>query len=304
MMKTVTALLLLLSALPVVAAPELVATLVLADGTRQEVGVLAVGDGGVKVTDPQQPAGVREIPAAGYRALRFAEPEGLTQAFALFHARRYREAKERFVRLKKEFQEVAAAVDSPAVQAAYGELECLRLAGDLEGLAQALPEIDKSKLGREDQRRQIDLDLLLWDAIRTKDWDRVEAMGRERLDQDLPAGQRVQLAYGLGLACEAKGRLQEAVPAYQTAITADAGESDGLARRAAEQVMRIALKDPEVLAAMKRWGAADERKDSAGYRELTAAAALADVYGTLLGGAELPEDLKVLRRYRPAKGKP
>lgn len=235
---------------------------------------------------------------SGTSSIYLLEPVAMSEAMALFHARQYTTAKARFATIKADYRKLGSLPDNPSTQTAYHEMECLRRTGDLDALAKALAGFDKSPLTRRDQLRQVEL-YALWDAVRLKDWPRLQELATSRMKERLPGGQRVQAAWSLGLAHESQGRQREAIDAYQIALTADGGSSEDLARDAALRVMRLHQKDPEVKAAMKQWGTPAANLQSVGHRRLTEAAALADLFELTLGnGTPLPAPQQELLKYR------
>lgn len=234
-----------------------------------------------------------------YKTIFLYEPREFSEAVDLYQARKYKEAKEKFVAVKERFSPVYAVENSHAALAAFYELECLRKLGDLEGLASALQKFDKSPLTRDTQLRQLEL-YVLWDAVRAKDWATLEGLARERAKTRLPGDQRAQVAYLHGLALEGLARPDEALFAYQTAMTADAGASEEVAREAALRVLAILNANPDVQRAIQLWGTPQENKNSAGYNKLIEASAVARMFEQSLGvGVPLPAGFKELLKYEP-----
>ena len=234
-----------------------------------------------------------------YKTIFLYEPREFSEAMDLYQARKYQEAREKFAAVKERFKPVYAVENSHAALAAFYELECLRKLGDLEGLAAALQQFDKSPLTRDTQLRQLEL-YVMWDAVRAKDWATLEGLARERAKTRLPDDQRAQVAYLHGLALEGLERPQEALFAYQTAVTADAGASEEITRQAALRVLAILNADPDVQRAIQVWGTPKENKNSAGYTKLVEASAVARMFGQSLGvGAPLPDEFKELLKYEP-----
>ncbi len=232
-----------------------------------------------------------------YKTIFLYEPREFTEAMDLFQARKYEEAKQKFIAVKDRFKPVYAVENSHAALAAFYELEGLRKLGDLDGLAAALQQFDKSPLTRDTQLRQLEL-YVLWDAVRAKDWATLEGLARERAKTRLPGDQRAQVAYLHGLALEGLARPDEALFAYQTAITADAGASEDVARQAALRLLAILNQHPEVQKAIQAWDTPQQNKNSAGYTKLIEASAIARMFEQSLGaGAPLPVEFKGLLKY-------
>ncbi|MDB6076787.1 MAG: hypothetical protein JWO82_534 [Akkermansiaceae bacterium] len=238
----------------------------------------------------------REIASAGLRSVALVEPPGFQEAMALYGSRHYRAAREKFATVQKAYQDFSFLPDNPATLAGFQIMECLRQEGDLEELAKAAAGFDKSKLSREYQQRQFDL-YAMWDDVRNQSWDRVEPVCRERLEERLPGDQRSQVAYGLGLALEAKGKAGEALASYHEAMAAATGAPDATTRQAALHAMRLHRKQPEVAAALAQQGAlkSKEAGSTGSGPEMRELLALARAYASHFGAGEsLPDDLKDL----------
>ena len=226
------------------------------------------------------------------------EPPEYAAAMDFYQARRYGEARVKFSEVRKRFKPLLSLKDNPASLAAFYEMECLRKLGDLEGLAAALKQFSKEPLTRETQLRQLEL-YVLWDAVRTQSWDRLDRLAGERANTRLPGDQRAQVAWCHGLALEGLNRPEEALFAYQTAMTADAGASEELARQAALRVLAIHQASPDVQAAIRAWGTPDEDRNGRGYATLVEAAAVAEWFEMSLGaGTSLTTGYKMFLRYQ------
>jgi len=234
-------------------------------------------------------------------AIYFFEPDAYRVARDLYQGRRFAEAKEEFARVREALKELSDMPNNHATLSAYYELECLRQLGDLAGLATALEGFRKAGLTRDHHIRQLDL-YLLWDAVRTKSWQRLDLMCTDRRKVAMPGYQRVQVAYCHGLALEGINKPIPALNAYATAITADCGASLELVRQATLNSLRIYKANPEVQLAIKLWGTEDEAPNSGGSLLLKEAATLAETYQTILGsGKALPAEYKDLLKYNKNK---
>lgn len=234
---------------------------------------------------------------ADFTTVYLMEPTEYSAAVDLFEGRSYQEAREKFAAFKAAAKPVASLKDNHHTLAAFYEMECMRKLGDYEALATALQSFVKEPLTRDYQLRQLDL-YVMWDAVRTKSWDKLLAMASERDGETLPSDQRAQVAYCKGLALENLGRGAEALVEYGMAITADAGASEQVSQDAALNSLGIYSKDEEVKAAMAAWGTADEKKNSPGYNRLIEAATLAKFYDKFLAvGKPLTEEYKKLLAF-------
>jgi tetratricopeptide (TPR) repeat protein len=224
-----------------------------------------------------------------------AQPVPDTAEFAaaldLYQGRKYQEARAAFAKIRGR--------DKPAEisLAGFYETECLRKLGDLDGLANALKSVVKSPtLGRQ-RLRQLEIDTL-WEAVRFKNWEQADQQAKQWSGELLPGGQRAQVACCLALALENLGRPNEALNAFNIAMTADAGASEDVARRAALGVLRILNADPDVQAAIAKWGSPDEDRGSPGFFRLKEAASVAALFELSLGaGAPFPGEFRHFLKY-------
>jgi tetratricopeptide (TPR) repeat protein len=219
-----------------------------------------------------------------------------TDALDLYQGWKYQEAMAAFRQIKN--RKAPASGPETAVFAAFYELECLRKVGDLKGLGKSLADFKGSSSLDPDRLRQLEINRLRV-AVDALDWSRVNPI-LDRLDTGpLPADQRAQVAFSRGLALEGAGRPAEALIAHNIAMTADAGTSEEIARQASLHVMMIHRADPEVRAAMERWGTADDDRNSPGYFRLREAAAVATLFELSLGaGMPLPAELAEFLKYK------
>ncbi|MEK7953322.1 hypothetical protein [Luteolibacter soli] len=292
--------LLLMALLTATAAAQQAAEAFLIDATgdSERVWITTADHDKIRYQKQEQGGDSTEASVSGIASIYLLEPAALSEALDLFQARQYAAAKTKFAAIKTAYQALRTLPDNPSTIAGYFEMECLRKSGDLAGLAKTLEAFDKSGLTRSNQLRQLDL-YALWDAARLKDWPRLKDLATAQLKERLPGGQRAQVAWCLGLANESQGKPREAIDFYQTAITADGGASEDLARDAALRVMRLHQKDPEVKAAMKQWGTPSDDPQSDGHLRLAEAAALADLWELTLGGSTpLPAEQKELLKFR------
>lgn len=278
---------------------QLEALLVEKEGAFQKVWIVAGTKTQIRYKETEVAVETKDARISDFGAVYLYEPKDYTAALDLYQARKYAEAKEAFAKVKDRCKSVAALENSPAVLAAFYEMECMRRLGDLEGLSAALGKFIKDPLTRETQLRQLEL-YVMWDAVRTKSWDRLEILAKERAGTKLPGDQRAQVAYLHGLALEGLNRPEEALGAYATAMTADAAATEEVAREAALRILAIHKADAKVQQAIKVWGTKDENKNSPGYSHLTEAGAVASLFELTLGaGKPLPDEFKSFLKYKP-----
>lgn len=229
-----------------------------------------------------------------------AEPMGMplpktpefSLAMDLYQGRKYQEAKAAFVAIRK------VADHGVSLLAKFYETECLRKQGDLEGLAKALPSVDKKASLGACRLRQLEIDSL-WEAVRAKSWEHVDQLAKEWNEGKLPADQRAQVACCQGLALENLSRPLEALDAFNIAMTADGGISEDVTRDAALGALRILNADPEVREAAERWDAPDADRKSHEFARLKEAAAVAALFQLSLGaGIPLPAEFVKFLKFR------
>jgi hypothetical protein len=235
-----------------------------------------------------------------FATIHLMDPPEFSAAVDLFEGRKYKEAQEKFAAFKETAKPIAGMKDNHHTLSAFYELECMRKLGDYEGLQKALQSFIKEPLTRDYQLRQLDL-YVMWDAVRTKSWDRLVIIASERDDEGLPGDQRAQVAYCKGLALENLNRPVEALIEYGIAVTADSGASELITQEAALNAVGIYFKDEEVQTAIRNWGTEDENKNAPGYTRLLEAAALAKLYEKYLTvGKPLTDDYKKFLKYGEA----
>jgi tetratricopeptide (TPR) repeat protein len=265
----------------------------------RQVWVVAAAKNQIRYKENENAMDTKDARMGEFGAVYILEPAEYSAAMDLFESRKYKEAREAFEKVKNKFKPIAQLDNNPSSLAAFYEMECYRQLGDLEALSQAAATFLKDPITRESQLRQLEL-YAVWDAARTKSWDRVETLCREREKSKQPSDQRAQVAYLHGMALEGLGKPKEALLPYHTAMTADAGASAMIARAAALRVMEIHKADPDVQQAIKVSGTPDEKKSGEGYFNLREAAAVASLYEIALGAGEpLPASLKSFLNFLP-----
>ena len=275
------------------------AVLIFEGGEIQQIWITAATETAIRYRETAVSVDLRDMQISDAQSVYLLEPREYSAARDLFMGRKYQEAKERFAAVKERYRPTSRMRANHSTLSAFYEMECMRMLGDLESLHTAMENFMPDPLERETHRRQVQL-YGLWDAVRTKSWPRLEILAKEMTDVPLPGDQRAQVAYCLGMALEGQNRPIEALNAFNTAMTADAGASETIARDAALAVMRIHLADPDVQLAIRQWGTPDERPNSPGHTRLLEAGAVAHLYELTLGaGKPLPEANKALLKYKP-----
>lgn len=220
--------------------------------------------------------------------------DDFAEAVDAFEGGDYKAARDMFAKLKKRYEPIATLKDNFHTLSAFYEMECMRELGDYKALSEALQSFKKEPLTREHQLRQLEL-YVMWDAVGSKQWDRVLTIADERDLEDLPDYQRAQVAFCKGLALQKTGKPDEALIQYGHATTADAGASEILVQKAVLNSLEIYMEDEQVKAAIGVLKANPENKSHPGYTGLKRAASLAKLYEEVLDPAEpLPETYKAI----------
>jgi hypothetical protein len=290
-----------LAASPLHAQQQAEAFLIYEEGDVERVWITAATTTAIRYKETEQAVDTKDGKISDIQSIYLTEPPALTEAIELYQARKYAEAKDKLAAVKTAYKGIEELPDNPSTSAAYLEMECLRKLGDLDGLAKAFETFGKAGLTREYQLRQLEL-YAMWDAVRTKDWGRLENICKERLKERMPGFQRAQIGYCLGLALDSQDKIVPAINAYNIAMTADTGASEDIARTATVNALRLYKKDPEVQTAIKLWGTPDEVPGSTGHQRLLESAALAELHELSLGaGKPLEAEFKDLLKYAPKK---
>ncbi len=270
-------------------------------GESRKIELVAATRTSIRYRIPEGSKDVLDFVLQDGAAVFLSEPKDFAKAMDLYQGRKYAAAMEQFVAIKEHYRPIEGLEDSYSTLAAYYEMECLRKLGDLEGLATALQKFSKGPLSREYQIRQLEL-YVLWDAVRTKSWERLEALTNERANLRLPGDQRAQIAWCQGLALEGLGRPAEALVSYQTALTADAGASEEITRQAALRILAIYQQDADVKLALSLWGKDPAKVSEKARAKLAEAEAVAALFEKSLGsGVALPAEFRVFTK--PGSGK-
>jgi tetratricopeptide (TPR) repeat protein len=280
------------------------ALLIYDDGSDERVFIIAATKTQIRFKMTAQAIDTKDANISSFNAVYLLEPKEFRDAMELYQGRKYAEAKELYAKCKVAYKPTAALDNNYSTLGAFYEMECMRRLGDLEGLSKALEGFRKEGLTRENHLGQLEI-YVFWDAMRTKSWDRLAALGEARLQEKVPAYQRAQIAYCVGHAYEALKQPSKALNAFNIAMVADIGATEEIADQAAQAVMRIHQASPEVQLAIKLWQTEDENKNSTGYLHLQEAASVAALYELTLGnGKKLPAQFAPLLRYKPDIAKP
>lgn len=215
-------------------------------------------------------------------AIYFYEPKIFSEAMSLYRGRNYAEAKTKFAACETAFRAMDTAPNNFASLGGFYKMECSRRMGDLDALSSELQKFRNKGLTRETHLQQIEVNIF-WEAVRLKDWERLDRLAKAWRKRRVSGSQRAQIAYCHGLALEnlAKkdpNRLTEALNAYNRALSADFTASMEIVLDAANNALRIYASDVQIKLAIKLWQTEDENPNSGGHQRLLEANTLVKLY--------------------------
>lgn len=273
------------------------------DGKGKKVWLLAATKDSIRYKETEQATDFVDSRISDLQMVYLYDPREYAAAMDLYQARKYKEAKEKFSAVRERYKSIQQLTNNHSTLAAFYEMECSRRLGDLDALASELQKFNKDSLVRETQLKQLEL-YAVWDAVRSKNWEKVEDLLKPYAKAKLAGELRVQVDYCHGYALEGLKKPKEALMAYQGVLNSDACASDDLAMATVVRILTIFKEDADVQAAIKNWGMPKEDKNSKGYQDLLEAASLVHMYEFLIGATTpLPTELKALGKYKlePAK---
>lgn len=231
------------------------------------------------------------------------DPKDYLEAMDLFEGRKYAEAKAAFAATKERYGKAYPGLpNNPGVMSAFYELECLRKLNDLEGLRVALQGFKKEALTNKVALQQLEI-YVLWDLIRANLNQEALKMAETYKGKRLPGHLRAQIAYLQGRALEGLNRPHsDSLLAYQIAITADAGDSEVIARDAVLRSLAILDQDEEMKNATKTFDESDGQELVRGFTKAMEGAGLCKLFEFELGaGEQLPAKYRYLLKYTPER---
>lgn len=258
------------------------ARLLYKDGSQDDVLITKYSKGIVTYKANPQDLNRTRVGRSKYEAIYFYKPKIFADAMHLYHGRNYTEAKKKFAEVEAAFKNVDTAPNNYGTLAGFYKLECSRRLMDLDTLSHELTLFRSEGLTRETHRQQLEL-YALWEAVRLKDWERLDRLAQAWEKRNVPGSQRVQVAYCHGLALEHLAqknpkRLTDALNAYNRVFSADFTASIEIVIAAANRLLNIYNTDPEVALAIKLWKTKDEDPNSTGRQRLLEANTLVKLY--------------------------
>jgi len=269
--------------------PELLkGRLLYSNGSHDDVFITGYKAGVVTYRTSQKSLNILQAKKPALEAIYFYEPQTFTEAMHLYRAKNYSEAKVKFAECESSFKPFNSLPDNYATLAGFYTMECSRRSGDLEALSSELEKYRKDGLTRDNHHLQLEV-YTFWEAVRLKDWARVDrlATGTSWQDRKVPSELRVQIEYCHALALdelakegpkEDPSRWEAAINAYNRVLSADATASIDLVLKAANNLMRIYAEDEGVQSAMKNWNKENKNVSSVGAQKLMEANTLAQFY--------------------------
>ncbi len=273
---------LLMTAGSMVSAVEAPARLLYKDGSHDDVYVISYKAGFVTYRVNLRALNNVRVGPTKLDAVYFYEPSVFSEAMDLYRGRKYAEAKEKFAQCELDYKPVDTAPDNYGTLSGFYKLECNRRMMDLDALSRELEKFSKKGLTRETHIQQLEV-YAFWEAVRLKDWERLDRLAQAWHKRKVSGSQRAQIAYCHGLALEnlAKKdprRMTDALNAYNRVLTADFTASSELVTTSFHNALRIYNSDPEVSLAINLWGSEHENKNSGGYQRLIEANTLVKLY--------------------------
>jgi len=272
----------LLAMAPMGFAADAPVRLMLKDKSNLDVLITQYGQGSVTYKKSVKDLTRVKLLTSKLDSIYFYEPLVFKQAMELYQGRKYAEAKVKFTECEAAFKSVETAPNNYATLAGFYVLECSRRQFDLKALSDEQKKFSKKALTRETQLQQLEVNAF-WEAVRLKEWDRLDRLAQGWHKRKVPGTLRAQISYchGLALAELAKKDPTKRVPAlnaFNMALTADFTASSEIVIKAANHALQLYSEDEEVKLAMKRWGTPKQKKGSVPYQRLREANALAKLY--------------------------
>ena len=228
------------------------------------------------------------------------EPKEYREAMSLFEDRKYSEAYTKFGEVMERYKKFQPLKCNHYTLSGFYQLECLRKQLKTNELVKAVADYRTENLIRTDLLKQVEV-YKFWEALNSKEWARLDRLAEEWKNKRVPISQRAQIAYCHATALEALDRKTDALNMYGQAMTADYSKSEEIVRESVHSALRVYLSIPELKTAMTLWKTADEDINSAGYRFLVEANALARLYNKagMGAGVALPAKYAEFLKYTP-----
>lgn len=253
-----------------------------ADGSHDDVYLMSYRAGTATYRTNLKSLNIIQVKKPKLESIYFYEPDIFSEAMRLYRAKNYVDARAKFAECEVTYKAVDSLPDNYATLAGFYKMECSRRLYDLDALSSELEKFRKDGLTRNFQFQQLEV-YALWEAVRLKDWARLDRLAQSWLDRKFPSELRVQIEYCHALALEQlvkedATRFEELIDAYSRVLSADASASIDLVLKAANSLLRIYAEDDEVVFVMKNWDPSEERAALAGDQKLIDAIKLVRYY--------------------------
>lgn len=277
------------------------------DQSQEDVIALSYRNGTLTYKLTPQDLNRVQVRAPRLESIYFKEPKIFSEAMSLYNGRKYAEAKEKFAECEKLFRPLDSAPNNYATLGGFYKMECSRRLFDLSALSQEMEKFSKKGLTREPHLQQLEVNAF-WEAVRLKDWNRLDRLAQAWRKRKVTGGQRAQISYCHGLALENLARknpelISRALNAYNVTLSADFTASIELVVAAAGNALGLYDRDPAVQQAIRFWKTEDENPNSTGYLRLLEAHSLVKLYKQ--AGFEsvkpLPEAYTKFLKYAPSE---
>lgn len=288
-------------------ASESLARILYENGSHDDVLVSAYKNGSIQYRINARAINSSIINRNQYQSIYFYKPAIYSEAMALYRDGKYAKAKEKFLECERAYRSVDTAPGNYSSKAGFYSMECSRQLEEYATLEKERASFLTTGINRKDYLQQIEL-YIFWDALRLQEWKRIELLAKEWEKRSLSGAQRVQVAYCYAVALDNLSKenpklVTEALNAYNRVFTADFGASRELLISAANNLLAMYSRQPDVELAIKRWNKPDEQKASEGYQRLLEANAIAQLYEDAGFGKIKPlnQKYKKFLRYSNAK---
>ncbi|BDS05704.1 hypothetical protein NT6N_07440 [Oceaniferula spumae] len=305
--RSLTTAVLLLATGPIASALDAPARLMFKDGSHDDVLIVDYKRGYVTYKLNERDLNRTRKGPEQIESIYFYQSPIFAEAMSLYQGRKYAEAKTKFQECQEAYKTIDTAPNNYGTLGGFYAMECSRRMMDLESLSSEMEKFRKEGLTRENHIQQLEVNAF-WEAVRLKDWDRLDRLAQDWRTRKVTGSQRAQISYCHGLALEELAKknpklMTKALNAYNITLSADFTASMELVVGAANNALRIYDADPEVKLAIKLWKTEDENQNSGGYQRLMEANALAKLYNQAGFSAVKPlsAEYKVFLKYNKPK---
>lgn len=297
---------LLIAVAPLVSAVPAPARIMHADASHDDVLILEYRKGFIIYKMNPNDLNRKKLSLTKLDSIYFKTPKIFNDAMSLYQGRKYAEAKELFIKCEQAFKLVDTAPNNYGSLAGFYVMECSRRQFDLSALSEEQMKFRKDGLTRETQIQQLEVNAF-WEAVRLKNWDRLDRLAESWSKRKVTGSQRAQISYCHGLALEQLAkkdpkRVPAALNAFNRALTADFTASTEIVIAAADHAFRMYSSNTGVKLAMQNWQTEDENKGKIGYQYLLEANTLVKLYQQAGFEAMKPlsPDYKLFLKYEGA----